>query len=374
MKLRILVIGDPHFKPDNAPDTDLMAERILASARERKPHLIVVLGDTLHTFERLYQDPLTRAVKFLAALEEIASERLWLLIGNHDRPNNNVFLTDEHPFVALEHWKKTRVVSRPLMDTLTLSSESGACSIRLLCLPYVAPGRLDEALQTIGYSLDPKKEFQSISEASIVFAHQEFFGCRLGARTSEHGDRWPENAPPCFSGHIHEYDVLQGNLTYVGTPIQHGYSDDYNKAVLYLDLEVSGNRGTIVHQERVNLQLPRKIKITLTAEELAQYQPPENSTIRIVVEGDPTQIRQVLQLAHVKEMLQRPGITFKISDARASVIPSMPGTVQVNSSFSKRLSEAVSKEPSLVQQEFVRLFGPLSSSPARPMIRFQIAR
>ena len=51
--------------------------------------------------------------------------------------------------------------------------------------------------------------------------------------TSNEGDPWETSKPLCVSGHIHDYDKLKSNLIYVGTPIQHGYSDNGRKNSIF---------------------------------------------------------------------------------------------------------------------------------------------
>ena len=67
--LNILIIGDPHFKIDNIPEVDLFIERIVELANEKKPDLIVLLGDLLHEHERLHTIPLNNACEFIKKME-----------------------------------------------------------------------------------------------------------------------------------------------------------------------------------------------------------------------------------------------------------------------------------------------------------------
>lgn len=135
-KLSSLVIGDFHFKVSNVQDTDLMTIEIIKIAEEIKPDYIVCLGDTLDRHESIHVTPLENAIKILDALRKIAP--LYILIGNHDRPNNSNFLTTEHPFTAVKHWENTYIADNCIEQTIK--------DRLFLFVPYVPPGRLHEAL------------------------------------------------------------------------------------------------------------------------------------------------------------------------------------------------------------------------------------
>ena len=61
----ILIIGDPHIKIDNIPEVDLFIERVTKLAKEKKPDLIVILGDIMHEHERLHTIPLNKSFEFI---------------------------------------------------------------------------------------------------------------------------------------------------------------------------------------------------------------------------------------------------------------------------------------------------------------------
>lgn len=98
---------------------------------------------------------------------------------------------------------------------------------RVAFCPYVPPGRFAEALGLLPCSLD---------SINLIFAHQEFRNAKLGAFLSETGDEWPVTNPYVVSGHIHQYDLLQPNLLYVGTPLQLAFADSDKKVLLAMDL------------------------------------------------------------------------------------------------------------------------------------------
>src|ERR1700677_1968587 len=165
-----LVIGDPHFKISNIIETQAMIASIMIQANKKRPDIIVVLGDVLDRHESIHVSPLTRAVNFLKSLTEITPT--YVLIGNHDLKNNQQFLSDEHPFVSLKYWHQNMtIVSTTLMVNIKGQN--------LVFVPYVPPGRFLEALNLC----------QGWESATAIFAHQEFFGCQMGAICSTDGDK-----------------------------------------------------------------------------------------------------------------------------------------------------------------------------------------
>jgi Icc-related predicted phosphoesterase len=46
--IKVLAIGDPHFKVGNIPESDDMVDKLIKVAKNIQPKFIVVLGDILH--------------------------------------------------------------------------------------------------------------------------------------------------------------------------------------------------------------------------------------------------------------------------------------------------------------------------------------
>jgi len=262
-QMRILAIGDPHFKLDNVIETEAMIKDILQIANDVKPDYIACLGDTLDRFANIHVSPLVRATSFLRQLSTISP--LILLIGNHDRPNNNVYCTEQHPFTSLKQWCNTTVVDTPVRI---------GC---ILAIPYVPPGRFNEAVNTVG--LDGIK---------LVLAHQEFKGANMGPIVSVAGDEWDQRNPVVVSGHIHDYQWLQPNIVYVGTPIQHGYGDKTDKGVSVFTIN-----DDIMETRYPLPSVPIKLTVTISPTQLASYQPPPNTLVKLIVKGTKQDIRLI---------------------------------------------------------------------------------
>ena len=74
------------------PEMEVFVARTLSLIEETRPPLVVVLGDVLDTHIKIDQVPAKLAVEWLGKIARLS--RLVLLIGNHDRVNDEDFLTD----------------------------------------------------------------------------------------------------------------------------------------------------------------------------------------------------------------------------------------------------------------------------------------
>lgn len=215
--INVLIIGDPHIRTNEVEYTDLMLKEILMLARTEKFDFIVVLGDTLHTHNKVDIDPLSRAVEWLGELSDIA--HLYLMIGNHDIRNPKVNLVESekkvHPFTALKRWKNTTVV-----DDLVIDEVKG---MKFCFTPFIPEGEYHRVISKV----DTK-------EIKCFFSHNNFYGVRykLGDDPAECPDVWPEDYPLMIAGHNHEYQIVRSNLVYVGTPGQQDFGASPDKAVV----------------------------------------------------------------------------------------------------------------------------------------------
>lgn len=344
-----LVIGDPHFKTTNPIETEPMADKIVEIATNLKPDFIVDLGDTLDRHESIHVSPLERATQFLRHLAHIAP--LYVIIGNHDRPNNSNYLTTEHPFNALKEWANTTVVDQVIVREIS--------GMKFTFVPYVPPGRFKDALATVPGSQD---------QLRAIFAHQEFKGAKMGAIRSVDGDEWGLNEPVVISGHIHDYDQLQPNLIYTGTPIQHGFGDREDKTISIFRFPVLTAPVTDIKQtyseERVDLKLPKKILVHLTCDQVLTYVPPADRgpvQMKIIIKGTSAEIKAVMKLAVIKQMKDA-GIKVVYKD-----LPSQPperspprhDKIREALTYSVRLYQAARQDQDL-HALFVELFGEIN--------------
>lgn len=320
--MSILLIGDPHFKTNNSKETTKFTEETLKYVEREKDNIsfIVILGDVLDTHEKVHLQPLCRAVQFIKDLSKI--KFTFILIGNHDRINNKVFLTKEHGLVGLKSCKNIKIIDEVFKHN------------NLLFVPYVEPGRFQEALDTLEFDM---------SEIKAIFAHQEFYGCNMKSYNSEIGDKWDLSNPPVFSGHIHQYHKPQENITYVGTPYQINFGENEDKSLLLLN----SNGDT----ERIYLPVIKKKTIKLKADELEKIELDDDIEWRLIIEGEVNYIKNLLTKPKLKEKIKRCHLVFNYD------IPTVDKK-QLVSSFDTILKEKISKL-SIEEQEY---FNYISSS------------
>lgn len=336
--LKCLLIGDPHFKSDNTIETNLMHTQIVQLVYEKNPDMVIIMGDTLHSHETINTICLNRAVFFLQDLQKI-SKHLVIIIGNHDYINNDQFLSDKHPFNMCKLWEKTTVVD----DIIELQKNKGNYNYKFLFAPYVFVGRFEEALKT------KNLDIQNLNY-NAVFSHQEYHGSKMNGLSGKTADLWPLGAPVNFSGHEHNREKVQDNLIYIGTPIQHSFSDTFHKTLSLVSFYEENHE-----EELIKLNIPRKFIINLTPEELSTYIPPENIlSLKIKVHGNTDLINKIFKLKNVKKMLNDEKIKIQIIDTGFDnkIKNDDENRVKTQISFLDRLKLEISKKSKEVQEIF----------------------
>jgi DNA repair exonuclease SbcCD nuclease subunit len=349
MSIKIFVIGDPHFKINNVEETNEMCEKILFHLEQTQPHAVICLGDVLDRHETIHVGPLLRSIDFF---QKISSKfPLYILIGNHDRPSNQVFLTEEHPFTALKMWKNTWIVDKVMENEIQGN--------KFLFVPYVAPGRFMEAIQ--------KEKEQNLEEYCCIFAHQEFLGAKMGMCESTIGDPWPLENPLVVSGHIHDFDQLAPNLIYTGTPIQHAFGDREDKGVFIFEFTSQGSsKGSSkgFHFRKIDLDLPKKKIIKVSFSEVSLLKKlDQQSYYKIVISGTPEELK-TLKLNQILQNHPRCKIVYKTI---SSSLDQMNREVEMDSKgFLELLYDEIERKEDFEERQELRemvqeLFGVLES-------------
>nr|QBK86703.1 MAG: DNA repair exonuclease [Marseillevirus LCMAC103] len=251
--VRVLVVGDTHFKHKYIREGEAFVAACVAAAKTLAPDLIVCLGDTLDTHEIVHVQPHNLACAFLKQLSEVA--HTYLLIGNHDLINHKQYLTENHVFNPMKQWQNFTVVDKP---HVALYGDS-----TFVMCPYVPNGKFTAALDTL---LSPNSRFHWQVDADCVFAHQEFRGCTKGGAASTDGDRWPSENPPVISGHIHEAHDLGGNVFYSGSVMQHSFGESKPKRLWLVTFD--RRRFDPFHRQYIDLGLTRKTVIEMPVAEV----------------------------------------------------------------------------------------------------------
>ena len=265
MSATILFIGDQHFQINNIQEVEIFIEKMTNLAKAKKPTLIIAAGDLLDTHERLHTIPLNKAYEFLDNMRKIAET--YVIVGNHDMINHVQFLNTNHWLNGIKEWENITVV-----DTV-ISKIINNC--KFIFSPFVYPGRFEEALNTC------KDEWK---DAHCIFAHQEFFGCKMGAIISVEGDKWSLDYPNVISGHIHSHQRPQKNIFYPGSAMQHAFGESSKNIIAHLTF-TSSNK-TQYELEEIDLELPRKKIVYMDVENIDEYVLPETEDkIKITVSG-----------------------------------------------------------------------------------------
>jgi len=322
--MKVLAVGDPHFKTDNVQEVTLFVDRLEALVKTRQPDLIVILGDLLHTHERLHSVPLNMAVDFVERMSHLVET--FILVGNHDMCNNSQFLTTEHWMNCLKNMPNVQVI-----DQVTYRNLEG---IELLFCPYVPPGRFQEALDTL-----KEPDWRKVD---CIFAHQEFYGCKMGAIISVDGDKWPEHYPQIVSGHIHSKQSLPPNIYYCGSSMQHAFGESEENIIPILSWEQTGQPYVL---EEVDLDLPRRRILYTDVADIDGLKLPETEDkLKITVSGVYDEFKAFKKTKKYREIVKTgTKIVFKAKKVKA--VDGEEATEPVTETdFSKILSVLVNQE------------------------------
>lgn len=287
MVVKVIVIGDPHIKVNNLREAKLLVERSVEMVKRVKPHFVVCLGDLLDKHETIHEGPFNLAIEFMKQLSELCMT--FLIVGNHDYCNNTQFLSTRHPYNALKKWKNFVVV-----DSVKVYHPEGNDGPEFVFVPYTEPGRFLEALNY----------YTMWEMADCIFAHQEFYGAKMGSIVSKEGDKWDEDFPLVVSGHIHEYGWLQSNILYTGSAMQHSFGENDDKRI-GLCLFDSDNETEPFEYKRINLKLQRKRILYLDSQEFKEFDPNqyEDEKIRLSVQCTPEEYKSITALPTYQKLV-----------------------------------------------------------------------
>jgi DNA repair exonuclease SbcCD nuclease subunit len=332
MPTTILFIGDPHFQISNIQEVDLFLEKIINLATKKNPDIIVIAGDILHTHERLHTLALNKAYDLIDNMRKIT--KTYVLVGNHDYINNQQFLTNNHWMNGLKEWNNTIIVDNVIKETIN--------NEKFIFVPYVPPGRFEEALRTL------KDDWIS---ASCIFAHQEFAGCKMGAIVSIEGDKWDINNPIVISGHIHSKQQPQKNIYYSGSAMQHAFGESEKNIIAFFSFTKDQ-----YELEEIDLELPRKKIVYMNVEEIDTYNIPETEDqIKVTLKGDYNEFKAVKKTKKYKNLVDK-GVKVVFKPQKEKVIQNnteekVESNNTTDTSFNKILSNIINeqKNPYLLQ-------------------------
>lgn len=282
MTVTVLFIGDPHFQVSNIPEVDMFLEKIINLAKDKKPDIIVIAGDLLHTHEKLHTTALNKAYELVDNMRKIS--KTYVIVGNHDMICNQSFLTNNHWMNGMKEWKNTVIVDIVISEFIN--------NEKFIFVPYVSNGRFEEALQTL------REPFDNVS---CIFAHQEFAGCKMGSIISVEGDKWSLKNPLVVSGHIHSRQIPQKNIYYSGSAMQHAFGESEKNIIAFLTFE--NNDYKI---EEIDLKLPRKKIVYMDVDSVDKYIVPDTKDqIKVTIKGDYNEFKALKKTKKYKDMIEK---------------------------------------------------------------------
>lgn len=328
MPVKVIAVGDPHFKTDNVPEVNMFVERLENLAKEQHPDLIVILGDVLHTHERLHVTPLNLAIDFVERMSKIAETIV--MVGNHDMTSNQNFLNTNHWMNCLKYMPNVCVVDKIVHKII--EDDEYEKDIHFVFCPYVPPGRFQEALDTCE---------DDWKDADCIFAHQEFYGCKMGAIVSVEGDKWPEDFPKIVSGHIHSKQTIQKNIYYCGSSMQNAFGESEENIIPILSWECHGDDYKL---EEIDLELPRKRIVYTDVENIEELQLPETEDkVRITISGVYDDFKAFKKTKKYRELIKK-GTKVVFKPKKIQVDGSEEVVETEETDFSKILSVLVTTE------------------------------
>jgi DNA repair exonuclease SbcCD nuclease subunit len=301
--VKVLTIGDLHFKTSNGPLCDLVVQKITAHVVKHRPDMVVFLGDNNDTHEKINMFVLNRLVRFFKNIATMAT--VILIIGNHDRPDSTTYLTEESAFYCLKGYQNIYVADSVMDYSHNVPGSNKP--IRFLFVPYVPPGTFMASLSNLKTPVDHPS-----APVTAVFCHQTFVGANIGrGNTSKRGDVWPTSYPTLISGHLHIRQRPQPNVMYPGTPYQQSYDDESEKVLYFCDFSntESPKIGTL------KLDIMKKRSIKLKTSQVETFVPPADCQVKIEIEGPRNEIEDLTKRGVINKMRSK-GVSVSLTPER----------------------------------------------------------
>lgn len=248
MTLNILCIGDVHIQTNNTQDIRIFTEKLYKYIEQNNENIdiIVLMGDILHTHERLHTIAFNVANNLFRDLS--LYKPLYVLVGNHDYINNSQFLTNNHWMNCFKTLDNIHIV-----DNIMICKHN---NLNVIMCPFVPDGRFTEALNMLN------TETFNWKKADCILGHQLIDGAKMGAIITENVEKWDETNPFLISGHIHDKQKVQNNLYYTGSCMQHAFGESNDKTICLVKIDTS------ISIEEIDLQLPKKQILYYDIEEI----------------------------------------------------------------------------------------------------------
>lgn len=197
--------------------------------------------------------------------------------------NNQQFLTTNHWMNGLKEWRNVEVI-----DTVK-KYEWGDYSF-VFC-PYTPPGKFIEALNTV----------DEWKDSTCIFAHQEFYGCKMGAIISVEGDKWNEEYPYVISGHIHNRQFINNNIYYCGSSMQHAFGESEDNIIPVIEW-VNDERKVV----EKDLEMTKKKILYTDIEKVEDMEIKDhNEKVKISISGSYDEFKAFKKTKKYKDMIKK---------------------------------------------------------------------
>ena len=228
---------------------------------------------------------------------------------------------------GMKEWDNTIIVDKVVTETIN--------NVLFTFVPYVTPGRFEDALNTL------PSDGPNWKDSDCIFAHQEFFGCKMGAIVSVEGDKWPLDYPEIVSGHIHSKQNPQKNVYYSGSAMQHAFGESTKNIIAHLTFE--GGQKTYELDE-IDLNLPRKKIVYMDVENVDDYELPDTEDkIKITVSGVYDQFKALKKTKKYKKLV-KDGIKVVFKAKKIEHEKEVSENIVNETAFTTILSEIVNQE------------------------------
>lgn len=361
---KIMMIGDPHFMEGFLDELRVAVSELNAHITDDLD-FVVIMGDLLDNHDKIDLHCKREVDIFIIELSKRV-KKVYVLIGNHDRPIESDFLTDNHVFNLLKISTNVVVVDKVVEEYI--KCERNGLYYKFIFAPYVSPERFYEACSISNI-------FPPFDDIAYSFSHQEFKNYSLSKLKGGNADEWMPWYPGMACGHIHTYDETEDNLLYVGSFIQTKFSDTVDKSISVITIEPPNkiakenyvlpnqeylsdkniNRNYLTNHKRIRLNVPRRFTIRINPEEFKEYIMPENCKIKIYVECGQNVFNELKKLDKFKE-LETQGATIVNTDTNKiqyvstreftpSLLDNSLDKLPIKIKFHTRIENRIEKEP-----------------------------
>jgi len=313
--MKILAIGDQHFKLDNIAQVDIFISKLQKHLDFENYDVIVSGGDLLDTHERLHTQCLNKAIEYLKVLS--SHTKTFVLVGNHDMINPSQFLTSNHWLNVIKEWNN-KMYDITVVDKPIIYSQDDE---KITLCPFVPDGMFVQALDTI--TDDDWKQ------TDVVFGHQTLNGVKMGAIVAENIEEWCDNYPTLVSFHVHDMQKVNDNLFYTGASMQHSFSENIKKYLMKIyvndDVDIDDEKIAFINNDvvikKLDIGVPRRKIINCSTTDL------ENMTkigdivpslyrndmfiLKVVVSGNISEFKAVKKKEMVKKLMSKYKVIFK---------------------------------------------------------------